>query len=60
MLLGQPTYNFWLKACLQHTHIDGTSYNIHVVVQFCPLFKFYFPFFQTHHTLSYPRTMEKK
>ena len=35
--------------------------NVYVVVQFYPLFEFYFPFFQTHyHTLQYPKTKEKK
>ena len=35
--------------------------NVYVVVQFYPLFEFYFPFFQTHyHTLQYPKTKENK
>ena len=38
---------------------DKQDIEIYVVVQFFPLFKFYFPFFQIHyHALPYQKTEE--
>ena len=37
------------------------KFNVYVVVQFYPLFKFYFSLFLTHyHTLPYPKTKGNK
>ena len=46
------------KSCKSNLPV---AYNIYVVVQFYPWFKFYSPLFQTHHhTLPYPKTKEIK
>ena len=46
------------KSCKANLPV---AYNIYVVVQFYPWFKFYSPLFQTHHhTLPYPKTKEIK
>ena len=44
-------------------YFDGEKIasRVHVMVQFYPWFKFYFPLSQTHyHTLQYPKTEENK
>ena len=51
-------YNVFYMQCLEHSTI---MYNVCVVAQFFPWFKFYFPLFQTHYdTLPYPKTKGNK
>ena len=46
------------KSCKSNLPV---AYNIYVVVQFYPWFKFYSPLFQTHHhTLPYPKQKKIK
>ena len=45
----------------QYVTISTTYVQVHVVVQFYPWVKVYFPLFQTHYqTLPYPKTNEIK
>ena len=60
-LYGSMVAVLTASHCICINLSDYVDVHVGVVVQFCPLFKFYFPLFYTHyHSSPYTKTKEDK